>query len=180
MKKQLKTEQTLALAARIRQFGIIPEFSFVIGNPGDPQRDTRECFSFVRTLKRVNPASEIILYPYIPVPQRNGMYGGVEKQIEFPSTPEEWATARWQNYAVRKNPKAPWFSRTTQRRIDNFRLVVSSRWPTVQDLELSAWGRRGLKALSSWRYSLGFYAFPIELQMMQRLTQIRKPEVESV
>ena len=180
MKKQLKTEQTLALAARVRQFGIIPEFSFVIGNPGDPDRDTTECFKFVRTLKRINPASEIILYPYIPVPQRNRMYGDVEKQIEFPATPEEWATTRWQNYAVRRNPRAPWFTRTTQRRIDNFRVVVSSRWPTVQDLELSAWGRRSLQALSSWRYRLGFYSFPIELQMMQRLTQIRKPEVESV
>ena len=28
--------------SRTRQFGIIPEFSFVIGNPGDPERDTRE------------------------------------------------------------------------------------------------------------------------------------------
>ena len=44
MRKQLKTEQTLALARRIRQFDIIPEFSFVIGNPKDPERDAAECF----------------------------------------------------------------------------------------------------------------------------------------
>lgn len=180
MKKQLKTKQTLALAQRIRQFDIIPEFSFVIGNPRDSERDAAECFQFVRILKRLNPASEIILYPYIPVPQRNGMYGGVEEQVEFPSTLEEWAMPHWQNFAVRKNPRTPWFTRSTQRRIDNFRLVVSSRWPTVQDLHLSSWGRRSLQALSSWRYQLGFYAFPFELQMMQRLTQLRKPEAESL
>ena len=180
MGKQLKTEQTLALAQRIRNFDIIPEFSFVIGNPSDPERDTRECFRFVRKLKRINPASEIILYPYIPVPQREHMYGSVDGQIEFPLTPEEWATTRWQNFAVRKSPTTPWFSRTTQRRIDNFRLVVSSRWPTVQDLQLSSWGRRSLQALSSWRYRLGFYAFPLELQMAQRVIQLRKPEAESL
>src|SRR5262245_2131470 len=167
MKKQLKTEQTLALAERIRQFDIIPEFSFVIGNPGDPERDTRECFEFVRVLKRLNPESEIILYPYIPVPQRDHMYGCIDGQVEFPQTPEEWATPRWQSFTVRKSPATPWFSRTTQRRIDNFRLVVSSRWPTVQDLQLSSWARRSLQALSSWRYRLGFYAFPLELQVAQ-------------
>jgi radical SAM superfamily enzyme YgiQ (UPF0313 family) len=180
MRKQLKTEQTLELARRLRQFDIIPEFSFVIGNPKDPERDAKECFGFVRTLKHLNPSSEIILYPYIPVPQRDRMYGNVEDQVDFPSTLEEWATPRWQAFAVRKSPRTPWFTRTTQRRIDNFRLVVSSRWPTVQDLQLSAWGRRGLQSLSSWRYRIGFYAFPFELRMMQRLTQLRKPEVESL
>src|SRR5581483_3848674 len=36
MQKQLTTDQTMQLAVRIREFGIIPEFSFVIGNPRDP------------------------------------------------------------------------------------------------------------------------------------------------
>jgi hypothetical protein len=180
MRKQLKTEQTLELARRIRQFDIIPEFSFVIGNPKDPERDASECFRFVRKLKQLNPVSEIILYPYIPVPQRDRMYGDVDDQMEFPSTVEEWATARWQNFAVRKSPRTPWFTKSTQRRIDNFRTVVSSRWPTVQDLQLSSWARKSLQTLSSWRYRTGFYAFPLELRMMQRLAQLRKPEVESL
>ncbi|HET9215554.1 MAG TPA: radical SAM protein, partial [Terriglobia bacterium] len=180
MRKQLKTEQTLELARRIRQFDIIPEFSFVIGNPKDPERDADECIRFVRTIKQLNPASEIILYPYIPVPQRERMYGNVEDQVEFPSSPEEWATPRWQAFAVRKNASTPWFTRSMQKRIDNFRTVVSSRWPTVQDLQLPSWGRRGLQTLSSWRYRFGFYAFPVELKMMQRLTQLRRPEVESL
>jgi len=180
MKKQLNTEQTLELAQRIRQFDIIPEFSFVIGNPRDPERDAAECFQFVRKLKRLNPDSEIILYPYIPVPQRDRMYGDVEDQMEFPSTPDEWTTPRWQDFATRKTPQTPWFRGSIQRRVDNFRLVVSSRWPTVQDSQLSAWGRASLKTLSAWRYRLGFYAFPLELKMAQRLTQLRRPEVESL
>ena len=40
MKKGITTEQTLQVASRMRNFGIIPEFSFVVGNPGDPERDT--------------------------------------------------------------------------------------------------------------------------------------------
>jgi len=180
MKKQLKSHQTLELAQRIRKFDIIPEFSFVIGNPKDPERDTTECFQFIRKLKTLNPASEIILYPYVPVPQRESMYGDVEEQIEFPSTPEEWATAGWQDYATRKDPKTPWLRRSTQKRVDNFRTVLSSRWPTVQDSTLSTRGRRALQAASWWRYRAGVYAWPRELTLIQRVTRLRRPEVESL
>lgn len=180
MNKHLTTAQTLELASRIRGVGIIPEFSFVIGNPKDPERDTRECLRFIRKVKRVNPASEIIIYHYTPVPQRERMYGGVEDQIQFPATPEEWATPRWYNFTVRKDPRTPWLSLRTKRLIDNFRLVVASRWPTVQDIRLSAWGRSLLKVLSWWRYQLRVYRFPAELKWAHRLTDVRKPEAESL
>ena len=42
MNKRITSSQTLELAARIRQFGIVPEFSFVFGNPADPAGDTRD------------------------------------------------------------------------------------------------------------------------------------------
>ena len=51
MKKGITTDQTITMAERIKKFGIIPEFSFVIGNPGDPERDTRETLAFIRKLK---------------------------------------------------------------------------------------------------------------------------------
>ncbi len=180
MNKHLKAEQTLELARRIRQFDIIPEFSFVVGNPKAPERDASECLQFIRTIKQLNAASEIILYHYTPVPQRERMYGDVEDQFEFPATLDEWMTEPWQNFATRKDPMTPWLKPSTKRRIDNFRLVVSSRWPTVQDARLSPWGRRSLQALSAWRYRLGFYNFPYELQLMQWLAHHRKPEVESL
>jgi radical SAM superfamily enzyme YgiQ (UPF0313 family) len=180
MKKHLRAEQTLELARRIRQFDIIPEFSFVVGNPKDPERDVRECLQFIRNIKSLNPASEIILYHYTPVPQRERMYGDVDGQMEFPNSPDEWATERWFDFSIRKNPGTPWLTRSTQRRVDNFRVVVSARWPTVQDLRLPAWGRRGLQALSAWRYALGFYSLPYELKLMQRLVDLRKPEAESL
>ena len=36
MQKGITTDQTVTVAKRMRQHGIIPEFSFVIGNPRDP------------------------------------------------------------------------------------------------------------------------------------------------
>jgi anaerobic magnesium-protoporphyrin IX monomethyl ester cyclase len=180
MNKDLKAEDTLELASRIRHFGIVPEFSIIFGNPRDPEGDTRDCFQFIRKLKRLNPEAEIVVQHYTPVPQRDRMYGGVEDQIQFPTTPDEWATERWQRFATQKDPSTPWLRRRTKRLIDNFELVVSSRWPTVQDIRLPTWGRWMLKALSSWRYRFGVYRLPLELRWAQQVINLRKPRVESL
>jgi len=180
MNKKITTEQTLELAVRIRQFDIIPEFSFVIGSPHDPQRDTHETIRFIRKLKRLNPDAEIIVQHYIPTPHPDGMYGKVDGKIEFPKTPEEWATERWYNFTVRQDPSLPWLPRTIKRRIDNFELVVNCRWPTAQDIYLPRWGRRMLQTLSSWRYAFEMYEYPVELALAQKFVALRKPRWESL
>ena len=180
MQKDITTEQTLTVAQRIKQFGIIPEFSFVIGNPRDPERDTRETLRFVRKLKRINKQCEIIIYHYTPVPQRTAMYGNVDNQISFPTSPEEWATKRWLDFTLRTDTRTPWLKRKTKRLIDNFETVVSSRWPTVQDIRAPRWSRALLKTLSSWRYAARIYAYPQELRWAQQFITLRKPKEESL
>jgi radical SAM superfamily enzyme YgiQ (UPF0313 family) len=180
MDKQITTAQTLDLAGRIRQFGIIPEFSFVIGNPRDPERDTRETLQFIRKIKSLNPQSEIIVYHYTPVPQRDSMYGNIDNTMAFPVTPEEWATPRWLNFTVRIDPNTPWLKRKTKKLIDNFELIVNSRWPTVQDIRAPRWSRALLKLLSAWRYAARVYSFPQELRWAHAFIQLRKPKQESL
>ncbi len=180
MNKKVNTGQTLCLAERIRKFGIVPEFSFVVGNPKDPERDTFETIRFIRRIKRINPDAEIIVQHYIPTPHPDGMYGEVETKIEFPRTPEEWATERWYNFTTRHDPNVAWLPRRLKHRIDNFEMVVNSRWPTIQDIHLPRWGRAILQGLSGWRYLLGFYGYPKELQWAQRLLALRKPRLESL
>jgi len=180
MQKDITTAQTVAVAERIRQYGIIPEFSFVIGNPRDPERDTRETLQFIRKLKKINPKSEIIIYHYTPVPQRTSMYGEIDGQVEFPSTPEEWATKRWMDFTLRIDPNTPWLTRKTKKLIDNFEVVISSRWPTVQDIRAPRWSRALLQSLSGWRYAAHIYAFPKELRWAQQYITLRKPKQESL
>jgi radical SAM superfamily enzyme YgiQ (UPF0313 family) len=180
MNKRITTEQTLELASRIRKFGIIPEFSFVIGSPAAPEVDTHDTIRFIRRLKRLNPNAEIIVQHYIPTPHPDGMYGQVDGQIRFPSTPDEWATERWLNFTIRQDPKLPWLPERIRRRIDNFELVINSRWPTVQDIHLPEWSRLLLTSLSSWRYAFGFYDWPVELEWAHKLVSLRKPRWESL
>jgi anaerobic magnesium-protoporphyrin IX monomethyl ester cyclase len=180
MNKRLTSGQTLELAERIRKFGIVPEFSFVFGNPEEPEADTRETIAFIRRIKRLNPEAEIIVQHYIPTPHPDGMYGNIANKIEFPRTPEEWASERWFNFTIRHDPNLPWLPERVKRRIDNFELVINSRWPTIQDIRLPRWGRAMLRSMSVWRYALGVYDFPFELEWAQKFVTLRKPRWESL
>lgn len=181
MQKGITTEQTEVMAYRTREFGIIPEFSFVVGNPRDPELDTHETLRFIRKLKRINPASEIIVQHYTPVPQKKGaMYGDIDAQMAFPDTPAEWATKQWMDFTLRIDTHAPWMKRKTKKLIDNFEVVVASRWPTVQDIRAPKWSRILLKTLSAWRYALRIYHFPVELRWANQFIQLRKPKRESL
>jgi anaerobic magnesium-protoporphyrin IX monomethyl ester cyclase len=178
MDKQITTAQTLELAARFRDYNIIPEFSFVIGNPKRPEEDLRTDMAFIRKLKKINPISEIIVQHYTPTPHPDGMYGDIDDKITFPKTPEEWATPRWYNFTVRRDPKLPWLPRKTKRLIDSFETVLQCRWPSIQDARISRVARATLKALSWWRYKLNMYAWPFELLAAQKLLRPRNPKVE--
>lgn len=179
MNKQLTAEQTLGLAKRIREFDIVPEYSFIFGNPADAERDVLETIAFIRKVKTVNPAVEIVVQTYVPTPQRNGAYGKVDG-FQFPATPEEWATEEWLNFTVRTDPHLPWLPEHVKQRIHDFETVMSARWPTIQDMRLSRWGRAVLQSLASWRYAFGAYDHPVELRAVQKLLRLRQPKVESL
>jgi anaerobic magnesium-protoporphyrin IX monomethyl ester cyclase len=180
MQKGITTEQTLIMARRTREFGIIPEFSFVVGNPTNPELDTKETLRFIRKIKRINPESEIIVQHYTPTPQRGSMYGEVDDKISFPDTPGEWASKQWMDFTLRIDTSAPWLKQKTKKLIDNFELVVASRWPTVQDIRAPRWSRKLLQSLSAWRYMMQFYDYPLELQLAHHFIQLRKPKRESL
>jgi hypothetical protein len=40
------------------------------GNPPDPEADAGATLEFIRRIKKTNPASEIVIYIYSPVPLR--------------------------------------------------------------------------------------------------------------
>ena len=119
---------------------------------------------FIRRIKHLNPDAEIIVQHYIPTPHPDGMYGKIDGKIEFPRRPRNGranAGTTSPSGRIRISPGCP---RRVKRRIDNFELVINSRWPTVRIFILPRWGRVMLQSLSSWRYAFGRYDFPLELR----------------
>jgi len=168
---------TLELARRMRDFGVVPEFSFVLGSPPDPLGDVAATFEFIRKIKRVNPATEIILYSYTPVPLAGELYDEAQRRgFAFPETLEEWVSPAWQQIVLRRGDGLPWLDREIRRRIRNFERVVNAFYPTTTDVTLTAWRRAVLKLASGWRYALRWYSAPYELRALHRMIRYQRPE----
>lgn len=171
-------QMTLALVERMKHYGIVPELSFVMGNPPDPREDIETTIQFIRKIKQINPATELVLYIYTPVPQEGSILLDEAHKLgfRFPGTLDEWASPEWAKFSMRRDPGTPWFKDTVRSRVRNFEAVINAYYPTVTDLRLQGRWRTALQTLSGWRYRLEYYDWPYELKALQRLIHYRRPE----
>ncbi len=192
MHKGTTIAHTFEVAARCREYGVIPEFSFVLGGPNDPEGEIEKTFDFIKKLKVIHPASEVILYFYSPTPQRDPKFVQADHASPrlptlktygpngptLPTTPEEWTQQEWINYVCHQD--APWLSPKMRQRVKDFARVLGCRFPTVQDYRTPQWGKGLLKATASWRYASGRYDHPWELDLIRRVIPLREPQKESL
>jgi anaerobic magnesium-protoporphyrin IX monomethyl ester cyclase len=172
------TKQALSVVRRMARFGIVPEMSFVLGNPPEPERDVQCTLGFIRRVKAANPATEIILYLYSPVPLAGDLYEQARASgFRFPQTLEEWANADWVDFAQHRSADLPWLTHTVKQRVSDFQRVLQATYPTVTDPRLKGYRRTALRLLGAWRYRLRFYRYPFELRLLNRLFPYQRPEV---
>ena len=190
IRKGTRPDQTLEVAELCRRHGVIPELSFMVAPPENTEEETVHTFEFIRELKRINPASEIIVYIYTPLPESSKHEKDRGKRastplrdlhgepVVFPTSPEAWTEKRWVDYACHAD--APWLTDDLRRHIQDFVTVLRCRFPTVQDLRSPPWAKRSLSALASWRYQRRRYDKPWELNLANRLVKLRLPQVSGI
>jgi anaerobic magnesium-protoporphyrin IX monomethyl ester cyclase len=176
------SDTVLQLARRLKDFRIIPEFSFVLGTPSDDvDAQIERDIQYIRRIKSINLRSEIVIYVYSPVFFDDAPLLRQARSFgfEFPKQLTDWLDPVWQGFDLRKNPQTPWLEPRQIERIMNFERVLNARFPTVSDIKLKRWQTRILKTLGSWRYAFSFYAAPWEIRLVaNRLFRYRQPEIE--
>jgi radical SAM superfamily enzyme YgiQ (UPF0313 family) len=190
IRKGTRSDQTLAAVESCRSHGVVPELSFMLAPPQDPEGETEKTFEFIRLIKRVHPATEVMIYIYTPLPQRpdsrntaavrmeREMRDCAGRPVVFPQTADGWAEPQWLGYWCHQD--APWLSERLRRRIVDFTTVLGCRFPTIMDIRASAWGKSALRALASWRYRFARYDHPWELRVSRKLIRQWDPRVMSL
>ncbi|MCW3090203.1 MAG: radical protein [Ferruginibacter sp.] len=176
--------QILRFAERLKKFDIIPEYSFVLGTPAPtPEQVMQQIefdINFIKKVKAINPATEIVLYTYSPVPTEGSeLYNEVlSSGFAYPKTLEDWISPQWERFDLRKNPLTPWLATEMIDRIRNFEVVLNGYYPTVSDIRLNTIKRRLMRIAAGIRYKISFYQYPYELKMLQRIWKYRQPEIQ--
>lgn len=177
-------EQIEKFATRLSRFDIVPEYSFVLGLPGENKekvmKQINEDIAFIKKLKRLNPSTEIIIYLYSPVPTEGSeLYEQITQAgFKFPEKLEDWLDPAWENFDLRKNPLTPWLTPRMVDRVKNFETVLNGYYPTVSDFRVKGFKRFVLRSVSWWRYKTGFYRYPYEIKLLHKIWKYRQPEIE--
>lgn len=190
IRKGTNKDQTLEAVEKCRSHGVVPELSFMLAPPQDPEGETEKTFEFIRMIKRIHPGTEVMIYIYTPLPRRqddknptstrmaNELRDCNGQLVVFPRSADEWAEPQWVDYWCHQS--APWLSERLRRRIVDFTTVLGCRYPTIMDIRASAWGKSALRALAAWRYRFQRYDDPWELRMSRKIIRHWDPRVMSL
>jgi hypothetical protein len=118
---------------------------------------------------------ELIAYFYTPTPQRRATYGDVDPLAGTPSTLEEWTRPDWVAWMTHEDPRVPWLDRRLKARVDDFELVLRSRFPSLHDRRTAPWGKALGRVLAWRRWARGDYDDPRVLRAVRRWAR-REPE----
>ena len=178
-------DQIRYFAERLKRFDIVPEYSFVLGFPAETEEKVMnqidQEIAFIREIKEINPATEIIIYLYSPVPtEGSDLYQKIiEAGFSFPIRLEDWLDPVWESFDLRKNPLTPWLTPNMVDKVKNFETVINARYPNATSIKLSPFQKRTMQWLSAIRYKFRLYRYPYELKLMRRFWHhYRFPEIE--
>lgn len=178
-------EQIKSFAARMKNFGIVPEYSFVLGLPMDDEkavdRQIDQDIHFIKEIKQINPDTEIIIYLYSPVPTEGSeLYEMVKNAgFSFPEKLEDWISPDWENFDLRRNPLTPWLKPYMVDKIQGFETVLNAYYPTVSDIKISRKQKKWMRRFSFLRYQFNWFKWPIELKVLMKFwLKYRRPEIE--
>lgn len=190
IRKGTRSDQTLEAVEVCHRHGVIPELSFMLAPPQDPEGETERTFEFIRLIKRRFPKTEIMTYVYTPLPPRvgiadaavtraaSGLRDCAGNAVVFPDTAAEWSRPEWIDYWCHRD--APWVSAKLRQRIADFNTVLGCRFPTATDIRSPSWGKAALRAMASWRYRFRRYEHPWELNASRKLVRLWDPRISSL
>jgi anaerobic magnesium-protoporphyrin IX monomethyl ester cyclase len=158
----------LNFAVKCAQHNLIPDYSFTLGYPPNPDSDIEHSFSLIRELKKITPSGTVMFYRYTPY----SLDDPNSSQIQFPSRWEDWADSKWESWSLTSS-KTPWMTQKSIRKISNFQTVLTCAYhheeaifPTDGSLSLLL---SMIIPIARYRWQKGYYNSPCELKVLRRL-----------
>ncbi len=169
MGKPSTVADTIKVAEIFSRHSILPEFSFVLGYPPNPEKDVAASLDLIRQLRAMSIRTHFIPHVYTPLPDTANYELATHNRFAAPTTMEGWLRPGWLDFGRMHHPSTPWlegeqgkFLHDFERFIDYSNRVWANRAPgTVGPIAY-----RLLKAACEVRWNKNFFRYPYELQFI--------------
>jgi anaerobic magnesium-protoporphyrin IX monomethyl ester cyclase len=149
IRKDIKVEQVVRSAEKIRRHGVKGIFPFIVGFPGESDASVRASLDLAKRLRAMSPEFETPIFYFKPYPGSPLTDDAVRDGYRLPADLDEWSRFDFIGSA------GPWVSREKHRLVERFKFY--------QDLAAGDGGwRRPVRRLARWRLAHDAYDWPVE------------------
>jgi hypothetical protein len=78
-----------------------------------------------------------------------------------------------------EDPRVPWMDRALRTKVDDFRLVMESRFPSIHDRRTKEWGKTLGRILARGRWARGDFTDPALLRTVRRWAQVQPEDSQA-
>ncbi len=166
-KKNITVSKILAVNRRLRNFGIIPSYTFMIGYPTETLEELRQTVSLMFKLEEEYPEIIRKLHIYTPLPGTELFELAVQHGFEFPESLEDWIPFSYRMVNL------PWVSRDRKKLLEMLYfcfIVLDKHAFHSQTTDIHPFFRllgRLYYPLALWRVKRFFYKFPFEIKLAE-------------
>ena len=172
VKKDLKIEETLKAAEKLKKFDFIPTISFVIGTPLEKREDLMETVKLVDSLMKIDPRANLILFIFNPYPGTPMYEEAIKSGFKEPDSFEGWGQYAMFNDAF----KLPWLGKDDQevvQCVSNCMELISThsrpKWEWDPKFILRYVAKSFLISSAKIRWKYKFFEYPLEILTVERL-----------
>jgi radical SAM superfamily enzyme YgiQ (UPF0313 family) len=157
MKKDMRVEQVLETAERLRRLGIGAIFNFIVGFPEESEESVSASLGLMKRLRALSPLFETPVFYYRPYPGTGIARAALERGYAFPRSLEEWAAFDY------VGSRGPWVSEEMYRRVERAKFYARHAFGPSGPL------RWPLRVASRWRCRRDYYGLPVEKRLLEWL-----------
>src|SRR3989339_1589222 len=171
MKKDIQPEDVINSAKSALRHGIIPQYSFMIGLPGETRSEMMETLALIDRVVKLSPEIQILgPQAFRPYPGSELYDECVASGWQAPKTLEEWAhlAENELNYLAIKN--FPWVKNKDKNFVESMEAYVRFGAHSIQSamgssVKAKKWLKLGFVLLCKLRWKLKFFWWPFEFKL---------------
>jgi radical SAM superfamily enzyme YgiQ (UPF0313 family) len=167
--KRITVSQMLAVNRRLKQFGIIPKYTFMMGFPTETREELEQTVSLILKLIDENPDLIKSLNVYTPLPGTKLFDLAVQHGLKVPQRLEDWIPLNYRTINL------PWIPDERRRLMEMLHCCTSflekhSFFDPKIDIHPIFRLLAGFyRPFARWRVARLFYRFPIEIRLFEWL-----------
>lgn len=158
IQKDIQVEDMWLTAEKLVRHNVGAIINVIVGFPGESAASVAETLRVARELRAMSSEFELALFYFKPYPGNPIAERLKAEAYQFPASLEEWAEF---DYIGSGND---WLTGAQKQEIEHFKFYQRFAYSGNRSLL-----RRPLQLLSRWRLEQGFYAFPLERSLIERL-----------